>query len=89
MLSTLIAVHAYRGYRRNGSRPMLFLTVGFAFITVIPFFLNVVFAAVFGGFVTERTVEGVVPAAEYVLQICGLAFVLYPLYGRTLADTEG
>lgn len=39
-LGTVVAWTAYRGYARNESRPMLFLAVGVAFLTVVPFVLS-------------------------------------------------
>ena len=48
-LGAVVAWTAYRGYVRNDSRPMLFLAVGVAFLTTIPFLvsytLDLVFAA--------------------------------------------
>lgn len=39
LLGVLVAWTAYRGYVRNDSRPMLFLSVGVIFLTAIPFAL--------------------------------------------------
>lgn len=39
-LGGLVAGLAYRGYRRNESTPMLYLAVGVAFLTVVPFVLS-------------------------------------------------
>ncbi|SEQ83574.1 DUF7521 family protein [Natrinema salaciae] len=39
-LGTVVSWTAYRGYTRNDSRPMLFLAVGVAFLTVVPFALS-------------------------------------------------
>ncbi|WP_226004940.1 DUF7521 family protein [Natrinema salinisoli] len=39
-LGTVVTWTAYRGYARNASRPMLFLAVGVAFLTVVPFVLS-------------------------------------------------
>lgn len=87
-LSALISYHAYRGYRRNGSRPMFFLAVGFAFITFVPFFVDIVFYAVAARVYGARLAAVVLPSAKYGLQIVGLAFVLYSLYGRRTNDDE-
>jgi len=40
VLGTVVAWTAYRGYTRNDSRPMLFLAIGVAFLTVVPFVLS-------------------------------------------------
>lgn len=82
-LSAFIAYDAYRGYRRNDSRPMLYLAVGFAFITTVPFFVDLVFYPVFGRMYSVRVVSVVLPVVKYGIQIVGLSFVLYSLYGRT------
>jgi hypothetical protein len=37
LVGLLIAYQAYRGYRRNDSRPMLFIAVGFALTVGLPF----------------------------------------------------
>ena len=81
-LSALIAYQAYRGYRRNESRPMLFLAVGFAFITTIPFFVDLLFYPIFGRMYGARIASVVLPIVKYGIQIIGLSFVLYSLYGR-------
>ena len=81
-LSGLIAYQAYRGYRRNGSRPMLYLAVGFAFITTVPFFVDILSFAVAARLLGARTASVVLPTTKYGIQIVGLAFVLYSLYGR-------
>ena len=87
-LSALITVQAYRGYRRHGSRSMLYLAVGFAFITVLPFFVDVIFSAFYARYVGARIAAVVLPAVRYGLQIVGLAFVLYSLYGRRGGDAR-
>lgn len=42
LLGLAIAYIAYRGYRRNGSRPMLFVAAGFALVLGVPALLTVV-----------------------------------------------
>lgn len=82
VLSGLIAYQAFRGYRRNDSKPMLYLAVGFVFITTIPFFVDLVFYPVFGRMYSARTASVVLPTVKYSIQVVGLAFVLYSLYSR-------
>lgn len=81
-LSALITRQAFRGYRRHGSKAMLFLAVGFAFITVLPFFFDVVFSAFLVRYFRAAVAGVLVPSLKYCLQIVGLSFVLYSLYGR-------
>lgn len=86
-LSALVSYLAYAGYRRNGSRPMFFLAAGFAFITVVPFFVDIVFFAVAGRLYSPRVTSVLLPGTEYGIQIVGLAFVLYSLYGRRSGES--
>jgi hypothetical protein len=39
LVGLLIAYQAFRGYRRNDSRPMLFIAIGFALTVGLPFVL--------------------------------------------------
>ncbi|WP_255681736.1 hypothetical protein [Natrinema sp. SYSU A 869] len=39
-LGTVVTWTAYRGYARNASQPMLFLAIGVAFLTIVPFVLS-------------------------------------------------
>ncbi|MFC4447940.1 DUF7521 family protein [Halorussus aquaticus] len=41
LVGLLVAYQAYRGYRRNDSRPMLFIAVGFILTVGLPFVLVV------------------------------------------------
>lgn len=74
-----IAAIAYRGYRRNGSRPMLFISVGFALALGIPVFL------VFGGLTIVHladlsgSVESTVSMTSELCQVLGLFVILYAL----------
>ncbi len=75
LIGTLIAVQAYRGYRRNDSRPMLFLAVGLLLLTLVPFVLNVALN-------TLASPEQVtVVFLENVSRLLGLLAITYSLYG--------
>jgi hypothetical protein len=73
-LGLLISYQGFRGYRRNQSQPMLFVAVGFVFLTA-------------GGTMGCSLVQtlGVSPAAlgvaQTLLVAVGMGFVLYSLYG--------
>ncbi|SDQ21356.1 DUF7521 family protein [Natronobacterium texcoconense] len=74
-----IAYIAYQGYRRNESRPMLYLAVGFVLVLGVPFFLFV------GGFsvfflvgLPSLAEPGVVVASE-LSQVIGLVVIVYAL----------
>lgn len=74
LLGTVIAVQAYRGYRRNDSRPMLYLSVGLSLLTLVPFLANVALA-------TAGVDRVVVALAENFARLLGLVAITYSLYG--------
>ena len=73
-LGLLIAYQGFRGYRRNDSEPMLFVAMGFIFLTV-------------GGTMGCSLIHtlNITPvtfgAAQTVLVMTGMGCVLYSLYG--------
>lgn len=83
MLGLFIAFQAFRGYRRNQSRRMLFLALGIALLTVAPFALSLVVT-----FAGQRLGFGPgvyaywLPIATRLVEICGLGCLLYSLYIR-------
>ncbi|MFC7130514.1 DUF7521 family protein [Haloferax chudinovii] len=79
VLGFLIAYQAYRGYRRNHSRPMLYVAIGFVLIS---------FGAVIEGLlfdVVGLTLSDSGTVATIIVAV-GMLSVLYALYGR---DTKG
>lgn len=81
LLGLIIVFQAIRGYRRNDSQRMLYLAVGFALITIAPLGLSLVFtiaapALEAGSFL----LSWVLPLASRLLEIVGLAVILYSLY---------
>lgn len=83
VMGLYIVFQAYRGYRRNNSRRMLFLAIGLALLTVVPFVLSIVVAGVGQrlGF-EQRVYTSYVPIVSRGLEICGLSAILYSLYAR-------
>ena len=73
-LGIAIAYLAYRGYRRNDSRPMLFVSLGFALALGVPLVLTLLYLAlpVSGG---QLTVQLVIQTIE----IAGLLSIIYGL----------
>ncbi len=72
-LGLFIAYQAYRGYRRNDSRPMLFLSLGFALILGPPVLL-------FGVLLAAPTVsETAIQALVQTFEILGLLSIIYAL----------
>lgn len=75
ILGFLIAYQAYRGYRRNHSQPMLFVAIGFSFIS---------FGAIIEGILFDvvgltLSVAGTVATSIVAM---GMLSVLYALYGH-------
>jgi hypothetical protein len=74
-LGLLITYQAYRGYRTHGSEPMLYVAIGFLFISF--------------GAVTEGILFDVVGlpifiagAIQTVIVALGMLVILYSLYGK-------
>lgn len=83
VLGLFIAFQAYRGYRRNRSRRMLFLALGFALLTVAPFALSLV--ATFAGQqfrFGSRVYAYWLPLVTRLVEISGLVCILYSLQIR-------
>ena len=74
VLGVVIAYIAYRGYRRNQSEPMLFVSLGFALALGIPLVLTVGYLAlpVAGG-------RAVVQFVSQTFEIIGLLCIIYGL----------
>jgi hypothetical protein len=73
LVGLFIAYQAYRGYRRNDSRPMLFLAAGFVLALAVPFLLLLAFVALpFLG-------EGLATLLSQTSQVAGLLLVVYAL----------
>lgn len=83
VLGLFIAFQAYRGYRRNRSRRMLFLALGLALLTVAPFALSLVvtFAGQRLGF-GPRVYAYWLPITTRLVEISGLGCILYSLQTR-------
>jgi ACR3 family arsenite efflux pump ArsB len=73
-LGVFIAYLAYRGYRRNRSRPMLFVSLGFALALGVPLVITLVYLAlpVTGGRV-------VVQVVGQTFEVVGLLCIVYGL----------
>ena len=81
VLGFLIAYQAYRGYRRNNSRPLLYVAIGFVFIS---------FGAVIEGLlfdVVGLTLSDSGTVATIIVAV-GMLSVLYALYGRDTKEVE-
>lgn len=83
VMGLYVVFQAYRGYRRNSSQQMLFLAIGFAFLTVIPFTLSLVVAGVAQRLgISSHMYVSYLTIASRGFEICGLGAILYSLYSR-------
>ena len=73
IIGLFIAYQAYRGYRRNQSRPMLFISIGFVLALAVPFSLLLVFLAI------PTAPELVITILSQTSQVLGLGAILYAL----------
>lgn len=80
VLGLFIAFQAYRGYRRNRSRRMLFLALGLVLLTVAPFALSLIttFAGQQFGF-GPLVYTYWLPIITRLIEISGLGCILYSL----------
>lgn len=76
-LGFAIALQAFRSYRRGNGPPMLYVAIGFVFISV---------GSVLEGFLFELDVVTIFQAGaiQSLVSAIGMAFVLYSLYASSL-----
>jgi hypothetical protein len=74
-LGLLITTQAYRGYRAYGSEPMLYVAIGFLFISVGSVIEGVLFDVVGLSIFLAGTIQTSLVAI-------GMLVILYSLYGR-------
>lgn len=82
VLGGVISYIAFQGYRRNSSRPMLFVAVGFVFVFVIPFLLSVgptLIVITGGGGPIVARISAVAGIIAEVSRVIGLLSILYGL----------
>lgn len=77
-LSFVVVYQAYRGYRRNGSRPMLFLASGVVLLTIVPAVLSIGAAQYVDTSVYGSTIAPLIES----IRVAGLASIVYSLYGQ-------
>lgn len=74
LLGVFIAYLAYRGYRRNRSRPMLFVSLGFALALGVPLALTLVYLALPGA--KNRVAMQLI---AQTFEVAGLLCIVYGL----------
>jgi uncharacterized membrane protein YidH (DUF202 family) len=70
VLGLYISYQAYRGYRRNQSRPMLFLAVGIVLLTFVPAVFSTLGANV-------QAIAGETVLLGFLSRLAGLLSILY------------
>lgn len=81
-LGLVIGYQAYRGFRRNDSRPMQYLSIGLILLTAVAYTIS------FVGTLLLR--QGYIPLAYdrpltlvvYLVQLAGLVFITLSLYRK-------
>ena len=74
VMGLLVSATAYRGYRRYGSEPMLYLALGFAIISVGAVLEGLLFDVLGFSIFWAGTVQT-------ALVVVGMGVILYSLYG--------
>lgn len=74
LLGLFIAYQAYRGYRRNESRPMLFISVGFVLVLAVPFLLLLLHLVI------PPLTETVTAVLTQLSQVSGLVAIVCALW---------
>lgn len=83
ILSLYIVYQAFRGYRRNESRRMLFLAIGLTLLTIAPVVLWIVGASIGDSLgLGPRVYMFFIPVSNRIIQIAGLCCILYSLLIR-------
>jgi hypothetical protein len=70
-----VAYQAFRGYRRNASRAMLFIAIGIFFLTSVPFVLTYSLTTV------SAVDDAAVVLVRTISNVVGLSAILYALTG--------
>lgn len=83
LVGLAIAYQAYRGYRRNESRPMLFLAIGFVLSVGLPFVMVIPLLL----FSHIEAVPSILTILGNLFTLIGLGCILYAL--RMPADSPG
>ncbi|MFD1512413.1 DUF7521 family protein [Halomarina rubra] len=82
VLGLFIGWQAYRGFRRNASRSMRYLSVGLILLTAVTFTAAFVGSALLRYGYLAGDLRGPFTLVVRTLQFVGLAFIAYSLYAR-------
>lgn len=79
-LGIAIAYVAFRGYRRNDSRPMLFVAIGFVLVLAFPTVFDFLLYVLVSAFDVQLPVDTIyVSVISQIGQLLGMASILYAL----------
>lgn len=81
-LGLLITYQAYRGYRTYGTGPMLYVAIGFLFISIGSVIEGILFDVVGLSIFLAGTIQTAIVAV-------GMLVILYSLYGRIPQQANG
>jgi len=81
-LGLLVTYQAYRGYRVHSSEPMLYVAIGFLFISVGSVIEGILFDVVGLSIFVAGTIQTAIVAI-------GMLVILYSLYGRMSQPAAG
>jgi len=73
LLGAFIVYLAYRGYRRNASKPLLYVALGFASITAGTLLEGLMFVILRSDILASIAIEG-------VLTVIGFVAIIYSIY---------
>jgi hypothetical protein len=82
LLGLFIGYQAYRGFRRNASRSMRYLSVGLILLTAVTFSAAFVGSVLLRYGLLDPSYRQPFTLVVRTLQFVGLAFVAYSLYAR-------
>ncbi|WP_336327790.1 DUF7521 family protein [Halovenus sp. HT40] len=80
-LGLLIVFQAYKGYRVHGSKPMLYVAIGFLFISVGAIIEGILFDVLNLSIFVAGTIQTTIVAI-------GMLVILYSLHGDIASQTE-
>jgi hypothetical protein len=82
VLGLVIGYQAYRGFRRNDSRSMRYLSIGLVLLTAVSFSLAFFGTLLLRIQILPTSVGDPLRLVVRLLQFAGLAFITYSLYSR-------
>jgi len=82
LVGLFVGYQAFRGLRRNQSRPMRYLSVGLILLTAVTYSVAFLGTLLFRVGVLELTLQRWFRLSVRALQLVGLVLIAYSLYAR-------